>query len=309
MGSSNESADINAYKIGSDGSLTFTTSTNYGQYNNPGGAPCGSAGNVFFDHTGADLYIQEFDGTPACTNDLIASFSVNESNGSLTYLGDAVDGAFPGVYNAAYFIGDNMYAYSAANSGCMYYSIYGFQRQSNGLLNGLSEQYNQPTPPAGVRAYIADLLAADPTNHLAVLEQPANPPGCAPGAFKIASYTVDSSGNLSTNETYKSIPSTVVNNAFDMKMSPSGKLVAIAGQEGLQVFHFNGAAPPTHYTGLLTKVPISQMFWDNNDHLYAISFSAGELLVFTITPTTHQQAPGSPYAIAGAQQIIVQPLK
>lgn len=309
MGSANDSGDINAYEIGSDGSLTYTTSTNYAQYNNPGGTPCGSAGSVFFDHSGADLYIQEFDGTPACSNSLIASFRVNKSNGSLTYLGDAVDGAFPGVYNPAYFIGDNVYAYSAGNSGCMYYAIYGFQRQSNGLLNDVSEQYNWPTPPPGVRAYIADLLAADPTNHLAVLEQPANPPGCATGAFKIASYTVDSNGNLATSETYKTMPTTVVQNAGDMKMSPSGKLVAIAGGEGLQVFHFNGAKSPTHYTGLLTKVPISQMFWDNNDHLYAISNTGGELLVFTITPTTHKEAPGSPYAIPGAQQIIVQPLK
>ena len=308
MATSNDAADINAYEIGSDGSLTYTASTNYAQYNNPGGTPCGSAGSVFFDHTGADLYVQEFDGTPACSNSLIASFKVNESNGSLTYLGDAVDGAFPGVYNAAYFIGNNLYAYSAANSACMYYTIYGFQRQSNGLLNDLSEQYNSPTPPPGVRGYIADLLAADPTNHLAVLEQPANPPGCAPGAFKVASYTADSSGNLATNETYKTMPTTVVQNAYDMKMSPSGKLVAIAGGEGLQVFHFNGANAPTHYTGRLTKDPIDQMFWDNNNHLYAISHTVGELLVFTITPTTHEKAPGSPYPITGPQQIIVQPL-
>jgi hypothetical protein len=309
MGASNDAGDINAYKIGSDGSLTFTTSTNYAQYNNPGGAPCGSAGNVFFDHTGADLYVEEFNGTEACANDLIASFSVNESNGSLTYLGDAVDGDFPGVYNPAYFIGDNMYAYSAANSACMYYALYGFQRQSNGLLNDLSEQHNSPTPPPGVGGYIANLLAADPTNHLAALEQPANPPDCAAGAFKVSSYTVDSSGNLTTNDTYKTMPTTVVQNASDMKMSPSGKLVAIAGGEGLQVFHFNGAKSPTHYTGLVTKESISQMFWDNNDHLYAISYTGGELLVFTITPTTHKEAPGSPYAIPGAQQIIVQPLK
>jgi hypothetical protein len=51
------------------------------------------------------------------------------------------------------------------------------------------------------------------------------------------------------------------------------------------------------------------MFWDNNNHLFDISNAAGELFVFTITPTTHQKAQGSPYAIPGAQDIIVQPLK
>ena len=309
MGASNESADINAYAIGSDGSLSYSTSTDYAQYNNPGGPECGAAGSIRFDHTGADLYVQEFDGTEACANDLIASFGVNESNGSLNYLGDAVDGDFPGVFNPASIIGDDVYGYSADNDACMYTAMYGFQRQSNGLLNNLNEQYSPPAPPPGVSTYIADLVAADPTNHLAVLEQPANPPGCAPGAFKVASYTVDANGNLSTKDTYKTMPTTVIQYYADMKMSPSGKLVAIAGGEGLQVFHFNGAKTLTHYTGLLTKESINQMFWDNNNHLYAISNTAGKLLVFTITPTKHERAPGSPYAIAGAQQIIVQPLK
>jgi hypothetical protein len=36
-------------------------------------------------------------------------------------------------------------------------------------------------------------------------------------------------------------------------MSPSGKLLAVAGTTGLQVFHFNGSNPIKPYTGLLTK--------------------------------------------------------
>jgi len=191
----------------------------------------------------------------------------------------------------------------------MYYNIYGFQRESNGLLNSISAQFNQPTPPPGVRIYYPDLTVADPNSNLAMLEQPANPPGCAAGPLQIAVYTADANGNLNTNSTYKDMPATKIEGPYDMKTSPSGELLAVAGQEGLQVFHFNGSNPVTHYTGLLTKQPINQMFWDKNNHLYAISNTAGELLVFTITPTAHHQAKGSPYAIAGAQQIIVQPLK
>jgi hypothetical protein len=96
-----------------------------------------------------------------------------------------------------------------------------------------------------------------------------------------------------------------------MKMAPSGKLLAVAGQEGLQVFHFNGAAPITGYTGLLTTDPINEMFWDNDNHLYAITgvFNSGvnRLHVFTITPRDYREAPGSPYTISGPQHIIVQP--
>ena len=294
--------NIDTFKIGSNGALTYVTSSSCAQTGNS----CLYAFNLFFDHTGSDLYAMEYDGS----NDETASYSVNESSGVLNYLGNTITGAFPGDYTSTFFIGDNVYAYSADQSSCMYPNIYAFQRESSGLLNSIGSQFNvQPTPPPGVRIYYPDLTVADPTNNLAMLEQPANPPGCAPGPVQIAVFTADQNGNLSTKSTYKDMPATKIQNPYDMKMSPSGKLLAVAGQEGLQIFHFNGAHPVTHYTGLLTKEPINQMFWDNNNHLYAISYTAGQLLVFTITPTRHAKAPGSPHAIAGAQDIIVQPLK
>jgi hypothetical protein len=295
--------NIDTLKIGSNGALTYVTSTPCVQPDNG----CVAAGNLFFDHTGSDLYVMEYD---ADTNDETASYSVNKSSGVLSYLGNTITGAFPGDYTGTFFIGNNVYAYSADQSACMYPNIYAFQRESSGLLNSIASQFNpanQPTPPPGVSIYYPDLTVADPSNNLAFLEQPANPPGCAPGPVRIAAYTADSNGNISTKSTYKNMPATKIANPYDMKMSPSGELLAVAGQEGLQIFHFNGSNPVTHYTGLLTREPVNQMFWDNANHLYAISNS--QLLVYTITPTTHQKAPGSPYPITGAQDIIVQPLK
>jgi hypothetical protein len=73
------------------------------------------------------------------------------------------------------------------------------------------------------------------------------------------------------------------------------------------LFHFNGANPVTHFTGLLTPNEIDQMFWDNANHLYAISRTAGLLYVWTATPTSVKAAPGSPYAISGAASLIVLP--
>lgn len=195
--------------------------------------PCGSAGQLFFDHTGATLYVQEFDGSDACTNDVYASFAVVESTGGLTYLGLANTGAFPGAYTAAYFIGNNVFAYSAGNSACMYWEYYTLGRSQSGLLSLFNAQYNLPTPPPGARIFLPDLVVADPTNHLAALMQPANPPGCANGPLQLASYTVDSQGNINTTNTYKNMPPTLIVNPFDMKMSPSGKLLAVAGREGL----------------------------------------------------------------------------
>jgi hypothetical protein len=306
MAANRATPDINAYNIASDGALSFSASTNYAQYNAPGG--CGGAGQVFLDHTGATLYIQEFNGSDSCSNTVVASFSVVKATGSLTFLGTDVTGAFPGFNSAAYFIGNNVYAYGAVNSACMYFAIYGFKRAENGMLNGFEVQANQPTLPPGIRGYVRALAAADPTNHVAFTMQPANPPGCAPGPLQLASYTADSNGDLTTTNTYANMPATSIVNYYDMKMSPSGKLLAIAGQEGLQVFHFRGELPIKHYTGLLTHDPINQMFWDNNNHLYAISGTSGKLFVFTITPTQHARAPGSPYPISTPVNVIVQPL-
>ena len=71
------------------------------------------------------------------------------------------------------------------------------------------------------------------------------------------------------------------------------------------MFHFNGANPVTGFTGRLNNVEVDQMSWDNDNHLYALSQSAGKLFVFTITPTSHSQVTGSPYTVAKAQNITV----
>lgn len=296
---------IDSFNIQSDGALRYATSTNYAKQTSSD--ECADAGQIFFDHTGATLYIQEYNFD--CDNTGVTSFTLNKKTGALSYLGVDNTGAFPGMYNAAYFIGNNVYAYSAANSSCMYYEIYGFKRDTNGLLVSAGRVSNSPkTSSDGPREYVPDLLAADPTNHVAVLEQPANPPDCAAGPMQLATYTTSSSGVLSTTSTYANMPSTLIANPWDMKMSPSGKLVAIAGKEGLQVFHFNGASPITHFTGLLTSTPINQMFWDNSNHLFAISQYGGKLYAFTITPEGAREAPGSPYSINSPASLVVRPL-
>ena len=90
-------------------------------------------------------------------------------------------------------------------------------------------------------------------------------------------------------------------------MSPSGKLLAVAGNAGLQVFHFNGANPITKYTNLLVSAEVDQVFWDNSNHLYALGRKAGKLWVFTVTPTSVTQAPGSPHSITVPDYVIVLP--
>ncbi|HEY3618765.1 MAG TPA: hypothetical protein VGK96_18275, partial [Candidatus Sulfotelmatobacter sp.] len=91
----------------------------------------------------------------------------------------------------------------------------------------------------------------------------------------------------------------------NLSMSPSGELLAVAGTGGLQVFHFNGASPITPYTAPLTTDQVDKMFWDKDNHLYAISQSAGKLYVFTITSAVNTQAPGSPYTLTSPANLVV----
>jgi hypothetical protein len=52
---------------------------------------------------------------------------------------------------------------------------------------------------------------------------------------------------------------------------------------------------------------IDQAYWNNQNHLYAVSQNGGRLFVFTVTPTSASQASGSPYVINHPRQMIVQP--
>jgi hypothetical protein len=296
---------LDGYSIASNGALTYLTSTDYAAYNP---SNCGAAGWVFPDRTGADLYAMNFDGD--CSDNTIQSFAV-KANGELTFLGsvDGGAGSFFGVHLPLTFIGDNKFGYEAVNNGCFYYQMWGFQRANNGdLSNAGITGLPMPPPPPGYNIYIPMFSAADPAgSYLAVSMEAAVPPGCSSGVpIQVGSFTANANGNLSTTNTYENMPNTAFTAVNDMKISPAGTLLALAGTEGLQIFHFNGANPPTSYTGLLTAESISQMFWDDSNHLYAISQSAGTLHVFTITPSAASEAPGSPYTLNQPLYIAVQ---
>jgi WD40 repeat protein len=148
--------------------------------------------------------------------------------------------------------------------------------------------------------------ATDASNHLAVGMQADNNSTFQPvGLPQLATYTADSSGNLTTTSTYSNMASVAVG-IDSMAISPSGRILAVGGDAGVQLFHFNGSNPITHYTGSLTTEQITQLAWDKNNHLYALS-PAGKLFVFTVTTTSVNEAPGSPYSITNPQSIAVLP--
>ena len=136
--------------------------------------------------------------------------------------------------------------------------------------------------------YYPFYVTADPTNHLAaVVAMNTNPETYS--APQLASYTVDGQGNLSTTSTAANMPYTSVGTSaccwdMSLNLSPSGKVLAVAGPLGLQLFHFNGAAPITPYSAVLTMDSIIRIHWDNNNHLFALSGTTNKMYVFTVTP-------------------------
>jgi hypothetical protein len=297
-----DGTNIYTYAVASDGGIAQTSSVDANQ-SNPN--HCGSPISLFTDRTGSTLY--DLDYVSDCANNQYGSFSIDSSTGALTFI--ALSGAASPVFNKPLsFLGNDMYGYSAS---CWHYiqEIYGFQRNSDGsltLVSDLGSAPPMPTPPPG-DTYCPWLAAADTGNHVAITLSAMNVFSFqADGPTQIAVYTADGAGNLSSNSTAADMPEVVVGNVSDMQMSPAGNYLAVAGT-GLQVFNFNGANPVTRLTGLLTNTPIDQIAWDHSNHLYAISHSAGQLFVFTVTSAGATQAPGSPYNVTVPVNIAIGP--
>lgn len=293
--------EIDSFAIASDGALTEVASINAQQFNNPVG---GGPGSLFLDHTGATLYDEDIYGNNGANN-TYQFFDIEKATGQLNYLG-MTSAASTQFWEPLSFTGNNVYAYG---SNCYHFDadIFGFERKGDGTLAELNINPEIPAARSG-SFYCPYLATADPTNHVAISLQPLNANSWQPdGPPQLATYTADGSGNLTTKSTFFNMPTSAVNSVLDIEMAPSGKLLAVGGTAGLQVFHFNGSDPITHYTGLLTTDEICQFFWDNDNHLYAISAKSGKLFVFTITPTSVSQAPGSPYTISQPANIIVLP--
>ena len=300
FGTASNGNSIDAYWMEGNGALTYTATTNTAL-----SGDCNTLGSLFLDHTGATLYDMEFSGA-GCLNNTYVSFTVNKPTGGVKNIGNSTANNW--LYLPASFIGNNIFGYSASCLGDMYWGIYGFQRSSSGLLTEINITAAPPTPPTGY-FYCPSQAAADPTNHVAITMQPVNQLNFSPDKpAQLAAYTADAKGNLSTTSTPANMPQTAVAGVTDLGMSPSGLLLAVSGSGGLQVFHFKGASPITHYTGLLTTAEVDQVFWDNENHLYAVGRTSNKLWVFTVTPTGYTQAPGSPHTINAPIAIIIQPL-
>ena len=307
--------NLHTYAIGSTGSVgKQTASVNTQNYD---GAECGttsvndSANGAVLDHTGKFLYVQLFgaqyqEGNTTCAS--WQSYQV-ESNGQLNFLNSMeyeswADGS-AGESTVPTVSGNDHFAYGVFDWEEYCCTVFSTFAQITGGALEINNTANITGPvgdPTGPWYYFPLQLKADPTNHLAVLMYSEDDlPFGNIGPEQLASYTINNAtGGIVSTNTWENMPIPALTNITDMNMSPSGKLLALAGN-GLQIFHFNGAAPITEYSSvLLPSITVDQLGWDNNNHLYALSYSAQKLYVYMVTPTSITAVAGSPYTVSGA---------
>jgi len=297
--------NIHSYAVESNGAIGAALEQNpYTDY--PGGN-CGAgstADNIaVLDHTGKFVYIvlqtsNEISGCAA-----VQSFNIN-SAGAFDAVGET-------VLNGSYLtlpsiLGNESFAYANDNSS----GTIGFTRESSGALEPLQVHETDPTLSGG--SYLSGLPDASPAGNYVALTLL----NTVQDTTQLGSYTVDPEGNLTTTNTSSNMPTTalvVTGSTF----SPSGNMYVLYGENGnysngqqvpggIEIYNFNGAAPLTLNTKLLTGTSINQVAWDKSNHLYAISWQSSMLYVFTVTPTSVTQETawsiGLPYKMVVVSQ-------
>jgi hypothetical protein len=306
FGSGDDGTNIYTFQIASNGSLKQVAVTDPHKYDPE---TCSGVGPIQIDKAGATLY--NYDSNCDSGNAYIQSFRI-ESNGELQFLANAEEETGLGTLSQLNVLGNDHYAYQIGAQATVFA---GYQRESNGALVAANFTWEHPlTKKDGTFYQNEGRLAGDPTDHLAAsFLEVVDGSTVAPSV--LATFTADSEGNLDTQSTVDNMPATDLAYVSTLSISPSGKLLAVGehqqpigtgqreGPGGFQVFHFNGANPIKHYTGLLQKEFIQEFGWDKENHLYALS--GDKLYVYTATSSSVKEASGSPYSIPEAASVIV----
>jgi len=298
-------AYLYSYLIEPNGALKYVGATNT-ETNSEN--RCNVPYNLDFDHTGSDLYVYaSYVGCTVNPENAYQSFSVNKYTGALQDLYTSIPSA--SVTSPLVISANNKFAYAFQGTGYMAYgrTPHAYQRQSGGELMDIAVDLPSPAgDPPNFQGLFHAGAATDASDHMAVFEIYFLSNGG--GANRIATYTINpDTGALSTSSTFTNMPASLVASNVTMRFSPSGSLLAVGGSGGLQIFSSNGAAQEKPLTGLIIKNDfITQLYWDNANHLYALGVNSG-LHVFTVTATGATEAPGSPYNVQAAISLIVQP--
>lgn len=283
---------LHSWAVGSNGAIGSQLS-DVGFMGYTGGSCAGTQdgdASAVLDHTGKYIYLVLQNHEKTQTGDTCQTYQswIANNDGSFTFDGateyNSLENTSVGLPS---ILGDETYAY--ANDyvfGSNYFLA--FQRQSSGTLENIT--YNETDPTMNGGSYSAYYPDASPTgDYLAVQLYPNNNTSAPP---QLASYTVDSQGNIATTNTQSNMPASMLIHPASV-FSPNGQMLALyaangvgSATSGIELYNFNGSAPLTRYESLLSGTPIDQVQWDTSNHLYAISKAKNMVYVFAVTTSS-----------------------
>jgi len=292
-----------SYEVLSNGAIgKLVSKINPGLYS---GSVCGPMSSAELDHTGSFVYTLIQSGLDGECN-AFQTFQISKT-GELTFKGSTNT-------DTTNWNGDNFSLPSVTRNERFGYSLSGaggsfccefnfFSRESTGVLNLFDGSETDPVSESGPsNPYLpGSNPTSDSTNHLAIVLGVE----FGPGSGQLASYTVDSQGNISSTNTWENMPS-LASPVNDMKLDPTGKILAVATGTGVQFFHFNEASPITAFTGVIgTSGFVNEVAWDSHGHLYAQNGASGRMHIYAVTSTSVKEMPGSPTVIENNQGLFV----
>lgn len=268
-----------------------------------GGAQCGTtSGPALLDHTGQYFAVDLHGASSGTACSALQTYKIG--SGQFTFLGDSEStNNYHGQAfqtNVVTYSSNNLFAYGVQAE--VYANVFiAYKRSSAGDLV-VDSQFTEtsPTPSASDGGFFPILIVSDPNSHLAAVMN--TPFGSSSTVFQLASFTINNTtGSIASTNSYTNMP-VVQGYPSTLGMSWAGNLLAVGGSAGLQLFHFNGAAPPTKDGNILVpNTQIDAIAWDKSNHLYALNYANSKLYVFNVSTTgVATQAAGSPHTVSGA---------
>jgi hypothetical protein len=299
-----DNVHLDTYQIGTDGSFTKIYSVL-----DQATAHCTDQCSIrpdIADPVGSSLYVHIYSYNSGDGLLTPETYSIDKSTGELTYVAQGgADWTFGhGGCQLYDFSPDGRYVYGSCTSAYGDWLDISVRNPDGSLTEAPKIKVTGPTPPAGT-FYSGVPAGGDTENHLAaiIFSFDSNGVYLYNSPPLLASYTINADGSLTSTNTAADMPP-VHDFVVTAGVSPSGKLLAVGEQGGIQLFNFNGAAPATADGGVIATDPPQTMQWDTQNHLFVLS-STHKLYVFTVTGSSLVQAPGSPYSIPNAGYFVV----
>lgn len=307
--------NIDSFKVHNTGCLSLENSLAAGQ--GPPENPTLEPSILYLDRQNVNLYSFDFN-PPDGLQSKFASYSFDSNTGQLSQVGTDVVGG----NGTLSFASNNRFAMGTFCSLRGGRFIAEYRRDIGGALTFLRDV----APPVGVpgETWCANGTAADGSGHILIEVTPSDPgsPQVDPNnSPRMAIYTFDNFGNVSTTSTYLNMFNSQFGPATYL-FSPDSRFLAAAGFLGLQVFTWDSTSMTLAPLAMIKSgascssgsasgggcrgIGFGNVAWDGNDHLYTIL--GQQLLVFSASPLGVFPTPGSPYTIPKATWVTVLPL-